>query len=130
MLLKIVTSEKLIFEGEVKELSISTDLGQVTILKDHLPLFAKLKPSILSFVEHNKTSKIVVNTGFLEMENNQINIMTSQVVSEEDEIDSASNQNELKNIYNTLGNEGYSNDNIEELLALKDYLEAIIELKS
>ena len=38
MLLKIITHERIVFEGEVDELVIQTKTGQMGILKDHIPL--------------------------------------------------------------------------------------------
>ena len=35
MLLKIITHERIVFEGEVDELVIQTKTGQMGILKDH-----------------------------------------------------------------------------------------------
>lgn len=38
MKLKIITHERIVFEGEVDELVIQTKAGQMGILKDHIPL--------------------------------------------------------------------------------------------
>lgn len=40
--LKIVTPEKILLEDEVSQISVSTAMGQITILPNHLPLVSKL----------------------------------------------------------------------------------------
>ena len=42
MLLKIITHERIVFEGEVDEMVIQTTSGQLGILKDHIPLTTTL----------------------------------------------------------------------------------------
>lgn len=42
MKLKIITHERIVFEGEVEELVIQTTAGQLGILKDHIPLTTTL----------------------------------------------------------------------------------------
>ena len=42
MKLKIITHERIVFEGEVDELVVQTTSGQVGILKDHIPLTTTL----------------------------------------------------------------------------------------
>ena len=43
MKLKIITHEKIVFDGEVDELVISTTTGQIGILKDHIPITTSLE---------------------------------------------------------------------------------------
>ena len=38
MILKIITHERIVFEGEVDELLVQTKTGQMGILKDHIPV--------------------------------------------------------------------------------------------
>lgn len=42
MLLKIITHERIVFEGDVDEIVIQTTGGQMGILKDHVPLTTTL----------------------------------------------------------------------------------------
>ena len=42
MNLKIITHERIVFEGEVDELVLQTTGGQIGILKDHVPLTTAL----------------------------------------------------------------------------------------
>ncbi|MBU1203413.1 ATP synthase F1 subunit epsilon [Patescibacteria group bacterium] len=44
MKLKIVTPEKILLEEEVSQVSVSTAMGQITVLPNHLPLVAQLVP--------------------------------------------------------------------------------------
>ena len=43
MKLKIITHEKIVFDGEVDELGVNTTSGTIGVLKDHIPITTSLK---------------------------------------------------------------------------------------
>ena len=43
MKLKIITHEKVVYEGEVDELVLNTTSGQIGVLKDHIPITTSLE---------------------------------------------------------------------------------------
>ena len=45
--LKIVTPEKVLYQGMVDAVSVSTREGEITVLPDHLPIIAAIKPGEL-----------------------------------------------------------------------------------
>jgi len=54
MLLKISSPSKVIYEWEVKQITIPTESGIITILPNHIPLVTALKPWIISLVPEKK----------------------------------------------------------------------------
>ena len=42
MKLKIITHERIVFEGEIDEIVVTTTTGQIGILKDHIPITTSL----------------------------------------------------------------------------------------
>ncbi len=50
MFLKISSPSKVIYEGEIKQITIPTETGQITILPNHIPLVTTLKPGLVSVV--------------------------------------------------------------------------------
>lgn len=74
--LKIVTPEKLIFDEEVSQVNVPTDLGTLGILPSHSALMAKLVPGELIIKKASKDEPMAVGAGFLQVENNTLTIMT------------------------------------------------------
>lgn len=85
--LKIVTPEKLIFEGLVDQVNVSTQDGELGILPNHASLMAKIKPGELRVKKSGKTDVLAVGEGFLQVSNNTLTIMAdlAQDVSDIDE---------------------------------------------
>ncbi len=47
MHLKISSSQKLIFEGEISQINLPTETGEVGILEGHTPMITTLKPGLI-----------------------------------------------------------------------------------
>lgn len=82
--LKIVTPEKLLFDEEVSQVNVSTEQGQIGILPNHANLMAKLEPGELVIKKGGKTDTLAVGDGFLQVNNNNLTIMTDLAVNEAD----------------------------------------------
>jgi F-type H+-transporting ATPase subunit epsilon len=67
MSLSIVTPERIVYEDEVDSVSVMTDMGEVTILKDHIPLVANLRAGELRLTKDGLEQFMVASTGFLEV---------------------------------------------------------------
>ncbi len=56
MKLKISSTAKTIFEWEIKQITLPTEIGDVTILPGHAPMVTALKPWIIKIVPKNQVS--------------------------------------------------------------------------
>ncbi len=65
--LKIVTPERVVYEDVVDSVSAMTDMGEVTILPDHVPLVATLRAGELRLKKNGEELLLVASTGFLEV---------------------------------------------------------------
>lgn len=74
--LKIITPEKIIFEGDVDEVLVETDKGQTGILPNHISLMTKIIPGELQIKEGGKTTIMATGAGLLEVANNTVSILT------------------------------------------------------
>lgn len=74
--LKIVTPEKLIFDEEVSQVNVPTDLGILGILPNHSALMAKLVPGELVIKRGSKDESMAVGGGFLQVAENTLTVMT------------------------------------------------------
>jgi len=74
--IKIVTPERVVFEGEAESLSVMTESGEITVLPDHIPLVTSLRPGEMRLKQNGEENLMVVSTGFLEVRpGNQIVIL-------------------------------------------------------
>jgi len=80
--LKIVTPEKLVFEGEVEMVNVNTTEGQLGILPGHINLMAELNPGELEIKLGNKNEIFTIGNGFLQVTHSQTTILTDLAVEE------------------------------------------------
>jgi len=66
MLLKISSPSKVIYEGKIKQISLPTESGMITILPNHMPLVTVLKPGIVKITPEETPNK---NSDFIFSEN-------------------------------------------------------------
>ena len=64
--LSIVTPERIVYQDEVDSVTVMTDMGEVTILPDHIPLVANLRAGELTLHKDGQIQYLVASTGFLE----------------------------------------------------------------
>lgn len=73
--LKIVTPERLLLEQEIDQVSIPTAEGQITVLKNHLPLVSSLQPGELLVRADGKDTPLAVSGGFIEVRDNVVTVL-------------------------------------------------------
>jgi F-type H+-transporting ATPase subunit epsilon len=67
MKLKIVTPARVLLEQEVDSVTVPTQTGEITVLKNHIPLVSNLKAGELRFALGSDTQYFAVSGGFLEV---------------------------------------------------------------
>lgn len=82
--LKVVTPEKLIYDDEVSQVNVSTQMGQLGILPHHANLMAKLKAGELVIKKGDKVELLAIGDGFLQVFDNTLTIMTDLANYEHD----------------------------------------------
>lgn len=76
MILKIITHERIVFEGEVDELVIQTTGGQLGILKDHIPLTTTLDIGVTKTRTGNTERFFATMGGIFQFKDNVATILT------------------------------------------------------
>jgi len=76
MNLKIITHERIVFEGEVDELVIHTTSGQIGILKDHVPITTALEIGVTKAKIGEKYKYFATMGGVFQFGNNNAVILT------------------------------------------------------
>ncbi|HBA36369.1 TPA: ATP synthase F1 subunit epsilon [Candidatus Falkowbacteria bacterium] len=73
---EIVTPERVVFREEIRQITVPTTSGEVTILPEHIPLVSILKPGVLEIKKSDDTWEIIsVSGGFLEVLRDKIVIL-------------------------------------------------------
>ena len=76
--IEIISPDKSIFSGKSEEAILPCFEGQVTILKDHIPLITFLRPG---FIEIGKNEKFYVEDGTVEFKDNNLLILSTSAQS-------------------------------------------------
>ena len=65
--LKIVTPERVVYEDTVDSISLMTEMGELTILPNHVPIVANLRAGEIRLKKDGVESHLAASTGFLEV---------------------------------------------------------------
>ncbi len=77
---EIISPEQSILKEDVNEVTIPAFEGEMSILKDHIPIITFLRPGIIKIGSDNKKF-FFVEEGTVEFSNNILLILTSSVVN-------------------------------------------------
>ena len=86
MELEIVTTEQLLFSGEVDEVVVPGSEGYLGILPGHAPLLSELQVGIISYRQESQEYKVFCGWGFVEVLPDRVSIL-AEVAESPDEID-------------------------------------------
>ena len=79
--LAIVSAERKIFEGEVKQIQATGVEGELGILPGHTPLLTAIKPGIVKFtLQDGNEDVIYVSGGFLEVQPNIVTVLADVAI--------------------------------------------------
>ncbi len=84
--LRIITPERVFYEGEAEMVEFNTTEGQVGVLPGHIPLTVIIKPGILHIHEAEGEKMAALHAGFAEILPEGITIL-AEIVEWPDEID-------------------------------------------
>jgi F-type H+-transporting ATPase subunit epsilon len=85
--IKIVTPEKVVYENEVFQVSIPTMSGEITVLKNHIPLVSVMKAGELRIKDKSGEVHLAVSGGFVEVRGNNEIVLLSDYAERAEEID-------------------------------------------
>lgn len=84
--LRIITPERLFFEGEAEMVEFNTTEGEIGVYPGHIPLTVIVKPGILKIHEKEGVRIAALHSGFAEILPEGISVL-AEVVEWPDEID-------------------------------------------
>jgi len=119
--LEIVTPEKKIFSDTVDDVYLPGTEGEMGILELHAALVTSLAPGELRYSQKGKTTELAIGSGFAEVSDDKLTVLTDQALGEED-IDEEATQEAIERAQKAL--EGVSKDDIEEQQHLQNVIAA------
>lgn len=72
--LKIVSPEKIVYEGEAESVFAPGTLGQFEILTDHAPIISTLEQGELSYKTAKGLEKVEILGGFISVKRNEVKV--------------------------------------------------------
>ena len=81
--LEIVAPDRLVFSGEVQEVSIPGAEGYLGILPGHAPLLSELKTGIISYPDGGDQVRLFCSSGFAEVLPDRVIVLAEEVESPE-----------------------------------------------
>ncbi|PIR70088.1 MAG: hypothetical protein COU46_03395 [Candidatus Niyogibacteria bacterium CG10_big_fil_rev_8_21_14_0_10_42_19] len=79
MTINIYSLKEILFKGSGESVNVKSAEGELTILKNHIPLICGLEKGNLKIIDNNgKTHIIPISSGFLEVNPKEINILCQQ----------------------------------------------------
>jgi F-type H+-transporting ATPase subunit epsilon len=93
---ELVSPERLVFTGQVEAVVVPGTEGEFTVLRDHAPVMAALKPGIVVIDETEaKKSKLFVRGGFADVSPHGLTILADEAIPLE-QLDSAKIEADLR----------------------------------
>ncbi len=93
---ELVSPEKIVFSGEVEAVVVPGVEGEFTVLKDHAPTLALLKPGVIEYGQsQTQKTRLFVRGGFAQIAPDGLTILAEQAIALE-ELDAAKIDADLK----------------------------------
>jgi len=88
---EIVTPERVVLKEEIKQITLPTKTGEITVLPDHIPLVSSLVSGVIHIKRRNGEDEIIsISGGFLEVLKDKVVILADTAErAEELDIDRA-----------------------------------------
>lgn len=72
---KIITPERVFYEGEASMLEFNTTEGEIGVLAGHIPVTTVLAPGICTIHEEGENKQAAIHSGFAEILPNQVTLL-------------------------------------------------------
>ena len=84
--LKVITPERVFYDGDVNMVEFNTTEGEVGIYKGHVPMTVIITPGILTISESDRARNAALHAGFVEILEDKVTIL-AEIIEWPDEID-------------------------------------------
>lgn len=84
--LKIITPDRVFYEGEASMVEFNTTEGEIGIYKNHVPTTVIVSPGVLTITEAEEVKRAALHAGFAEILQDRI-VILAEVIEWPEEID-------------------------------------------
>ena len=84
--LKVITPERVFYDGEVEMVEFNTTEGEIGIYKKHVPTTVIIQPGVLVITEADGVRKAALHAGFAEVLSDKVTIL-AELIEWPEEID-------------------------------------------
>jgi F-type H+-transporting ATPase subunit epsilon len=84
--LKVVTPERVFFEGDVEMLEFNTTEGEIGIFRNHVPMTVIVAPGVMVMTLPEGEKKAALHAGFVEILQDRVTVL-AELIEWPDEID-------------------------------------------
>ncbi len=83
---EIITPDRVFFTGEADFIEFTTEVGEIGVYKEHIPLTTVLAPGVVSIHNSGETKIAAVHAGFAEILGDKVTLL-AEIAEWPDEID-------------------------------------------
>ena len=84
--LRIITPDRVFYEGEVSMVEFNTTEGEIGVYKKHVPTTVIISPGILTITEEGETKEAALHAGFAEILQDEV-VILAEIIEWPNEID-------------------------------------------
>ncbi len=84
--LRIITPDRVFYEGEASMVEFNTTEGEIGIYKQHVPTTVIISPGILTITEEGGTKEAALHAGFAEILQDEV-VILAEIIEWPEEID-------------------------------------------
>lgn len=70
--LKIISPERIVYQGMVESVTVPGTLGSFQILNDHAPIISSLEKGVVEYATKEGRKSLAVTGGFVEVKKNEV----------------------------------------------------------
>lgn len=79
IILKIVSPEKIEFDGEVERVNVPGSKGNFEILQNHAPIISSLQQGTVEYINKTGLKTVDIIGGFVEVLNNEVSLCVEKL---------------------------------------------------
>lgn len=84
--LKVITPERVFYDGDVNMVEFNTTEGEIGVYKGHVPMTVIINPGILTISESDRTMNAALHAGFVEILQDMVTVL-AEIIEWPGEID-------------------------------------------
>jgi F-type H+-transporting ATPase subunit epsilon len=112
--LEVVTPERRVLGEPVDMVTVPGLNGEMGILPGHTPLISQLKTGVLSYLQDNRTTQLLVSGGFVEVRDDRVSVL-AEIAERPEEIDVAAARVSRDRLEKQLGGWSGNDDEMESV---------------